>query len=117
MPAGLQCFDAQGNLIFDANSNTTRILGSVNTGTSNGSITVPEFATRKGWATIDYIVTDTSNFGPLYMSGLPQIAINGTVLSWAFNGFNIDSAYDVYLEYLGASKHNINVNILYGVYL
>lgn len=117
MAVGLQCFDASGKLNFDSNSNTTRILGSINTGTSNGSITVPEFLTRKGWAVINYIVTDTSNYGPLYVSGLPEITISGQTLSWIFNGFSIDSTYWFYLETLGASKHNISVNILYGIYL
>lgn len=117
MPAGLQCFDANGNLCFDSDSNTTRILGSINTGTNNGSITVPEFLTRKGWVAVNYIVTDASNFGPLYFSGLPQINISGTTLSWVFNGFSIDSTYWFYLDSLGASKHNISVNLLYGIYL
>ena len=117
MAAGLQCFDASGNICFDSDINTTRILGSLNTGTTNGSITVPEFATKKGWAAINYIATDTSGFGPLYMSSLPQVSISGTTLSWSFGGFSIDSTYQFYLEALGASRHNISVNILYGVYL
>ena len=117
VPAGLQCFDQNGNLCFDANSNTTRIIGTVNTGTKNGSIHVPEFATKKGWVAINYIVTDTSNFGPLSMSSLPQVSIEGQYVKWVFNGFGIDATYWAYLQTLGASQHNLSVNLIYGIYL
>lgn len=49
MPAGLQCWDANNNLIIDIDTNIAKYLGTLQIGTSytgsaqSGSITVPQF--------------------------------------------------------------------------
>ncbi len=118
MPQGLQVFDRQGNLTFDASTKTTRIYGSFNSGTTNGSITVDVPSGRKLWATINYIVTDCSNFvikdwAEYDVSQMPVIIINGNVLSWEFN---TPSKYSELDNMLHATYRKLNVNIIYGVY-
>ena len=114
MPSGLQVWDANGRVLFDSNSNTTKIVGSVNTGTSGGSITVPEFTLGQGWAAVNKINTDTSNFDDLMLGNFPAIEINGNTLSWSFLSFDIDKHYYWYLEF---SSQNLDVEIIYGVYV
>lgn len=114
MPAGLQVFDEKGKVLFDSTMSTTRIIGSVDTGTSSGSITVPEFAEGQGWAVISKINTDVSGFGDLSLGNYPLIQIDGTALSWSFGSFDID---DYYYWYLGFKKYNLDVQVIYGVYL
>ena len=73
MPAGLETYDPSGNLSFRVTDRITRVVGTVYTGTVDGSIAVPLYATvgeDARWFTIvqflgggEYtpIITTTSN--------------------------------------------------------
>jgi hypothetical protein len=91
MPAGLQVFDAAGNLEIDVTTRLTRILGSA-TVNSTGSVDVPEFAEGSPW----YVVT----VDPTTPYAEPGITFSGTALSWDYGG----------------ATFRATVTIIYGVY-
>lgn len=77
MPAGLQVFDASGNLVTNITDRIGRVLGTIETGTSNGSVTgVSGFSTGTPFK----MCVTLSGLG-YYM---PTVTISGTTLSWTF---------------------------------
>ena len=48
------------------------------------------------------------------LGNFPAIEINGNTLSWSFLSFDIDEHYYWYLEF---SSQNLDVEIIYGVYV
>ena len=113
MPSGLRVFDAQGNVLFDSSVNTTRIIGTVSSGTSSGSIVVPEFLSGQGWAVMGKINTDASKFNDVTLGNYPLVQIDGDTLSWTYGSYDIDVRFYAYLD---LSQRNLDVEIIYGVY-
>ncbi|MDP9528479.1 hypothetical protein [Pseudomonas protegens] len=85
-----------GEIVLDITDRLTRVLGTVETGTSPGSIQVPEFANGSGWVTRFDVVADIVTVGMR-----PVATISGTTLSWYF-----PSGYE---SFIGAT-------LVYGVY-
>lgn len=85
MPAGLQSWNSSGRLTTDVGQRVGVILGSVNPGTTSGSITVPGLTS----GTPFYIVNNTAGSDAAtngYFNCVPSIS--GTTLSWTFpNGY------------------------------
>ena len=80
MPAGFETFDGAGNLIISVTDRITKILGTVDTGTSDGSIYVPGFSFGRPWVR-----------GSAYTNGSPnELAavayISGNTIIWYFVG-------------------------------
>lgn len=108
MPAGIQTFDASGNLILDLTDRITRLIGSVVTGTVAGSIVVPEFS--QGTPFFAVVDTGVLSGGWDYTGSgtAPMVpTISGTTLSW-----------DRPRNAPGAAYHSNprSVTIFYGVY-
>ena len=95
MPAGLQIWDASGNLIFDTPTRCGRVLGTVTFGTMNGSVTNAQFAA----GTPFWFVSQSS---PGYAAYQPTIAVVGNTLSWSWT--------------VSGSTGNIGGTIIYGIY-
>ncbi|TWH49586.1 hypothetical protein [Sporomusa sp. KB1] len=100
MPAGLQCWDADGNLTLDITDRLTRVLGTIQTGTSDGSITDNNLLLGTPWYFTYYL--DDNHF---WRSRPLKISFSSNILSWAFisTGGNYQNT-------------NIDTMILYGVY-
>lgn len=79
MPAGLQVWDAAGNLVVDITTRLSRFLGSVNSGTSAGSISVPDLVQ----GTPFYFVIISGGAVPVGSFG-PEVTFSGTTMSWTF---------------------------------
>lgn len=84
MPQGLETYDASGNILTTYTDSLTRVGGSFQTGSADGSITdaligsVP--ASRVWWAVRDL----TGNSTVYYDSSPPNITISGSTLAWAY---------------------------------
>lgn len=79
MPQGLQCWDASGNLVLDVTDRLTRVLGTFNTGTTDGSITDPALTTGTPW----YVSIGFDNYFYYGEMGC-IITVVGSTLSWTF---------------------------------
>lgn len=100
MPQGLQCFDANGNLILDVTDRLTRILGEVNTGTTSGSMVDNNFLSGSPFYLVQTTLTDFKR------TAVPiSVSISGNTLSWSFVH-----------SYRGASYQLVPYIIVYGVY-
>ncbi|MGE8688634.1 MAG: hypothetical protein ACN6PJ_15940 [Achromobacter sp.] len=77
MPAGLETYGPNGATLVSYTSKIGRQLGSVNTGTSNGSVYLPELAQGIPW-----IATLSPGGGPFQST--PAIAMSGYTISWTF---------------------------------
>lgn len=99
MPAGLQTFDAAGNIIIDTSTRVGTLLGVVDTGKSDGSLAVPAFALGTPFWSITSLDSSYTMYAPSvevgYLDGVYRIR-------WVFK----DS---------GASYNN-TFRITYGVY-
>lgn len=78
MALGARFFDAAGNVNSDVTSSLGRKLGTVTTGTANGSVSNSRFADGIGW----YVVLPLS--GTVITTIMPSVSISGTTLSWTF---------------------------------
>jgi len=76
MPQGLQAWDAQGRLVCDISDRLGRVIDIVDTGLSDGSISVPGFSWGTPWASVQPY--DSNVFFT------PTVTIQGTTLSWSF---------------------------------
>ena len=94
MPQGIQIFDAGGNLIFDLSKSTTYVLGTGQTGTSNGTLSDSRI-TSNAWAVV--VGASQGAIIPVFS------AVNGSI-SWVF-----DDTFPVY-------SHIENLTFMYGVY-
>lgn len=95
MPQGLQIWDANGNITFDSTVNTTYILGSGQTTSTNGSIDVPALANGTPWVLITGY-TDNQSLTGHY----PYVTVSGTKIQWTYE----------------RSGSNLQVNFIYGWY-
>lgn len=93
MGAGLQVFDASGEIVSDDSTQIGRVLGYVDTGTSDGSLTNATLAEGKPWYQI--MGLDVG-----YYCLLAEVSFSGTTMSWTFNG----------------STYKNSCRIIYGVY-
>jgi hypothetical protein len=100
MAAGLQCFDASGNLIIDITSRLSRIAGSASV-TANGSVALP--AGGSPWYAFQNTVTP---WGYISMNcQRPVFTISGTTLSWTYSA-----------PASGTPAHTITGLVFYGTY-
>ena len=74
MGMGLETFDKDGNKIFDAQTLTTRVLGSGRTNGVDGSLTDTNIQNRKVWIK-NTVVHKLGNKMPLY-------TVEGNKISW-----------------------------------
>lgn len=79
MTAGIECFDAQGNLTFAATDYLGRVLGTIpiNGASGNGSFTDPDLLSGTPWA---MFFSDGS--GAFYVPCV--VTISGQILNWNF---------------------------------
>ncbi len=92
MPSGMQVFNADGSLAMDTNDSITRILGTVQTTRNvNGSLTA-DF--DQGRPFFMMLSRGASGF-----TIMPDVAINGRVLSWSYSGKNGSATSDVFIVY------------------
>lgn len=105
MAAGLQIFDASGNIILDATYRVMRIVGSVYIGPNNLSGSIPDSRLAQG----GFVAFQPANTcGDGYLAGgviSPSIAISGSSVTWSYAAKN-NATYDIYNEgtlFYGAS--------------
>ncbi|MEI7295838.1 hypothetical protein WCQ02_27140 [Paraburkholderia tropica] len=95
MTAGLQIFDANGNIVLDATYRVMRLGGLATvTGGLNGGVTDDRLA-QGGWFTFQ----PSGTRGDGYLSGgviVPRFTLSGNTLSWTWNAKN--STYDIYQQ-------------------
>ncbi|MNF96946.1 hypothetical protein D3C84_797570 [compost metagenome] len=82
MPQGLQVWDAQGRLRFDTSTRVANYIGSIVTGTGDGSLSVPSLALGQPFV---FLVPD-AEIGLFNL--LPAVWTSGTTVHWAFYGAN-----------------------------
>lgn len=87
VPAGLQCFDANGNIILDTNSKTFKYFGTITVGSNGGSVTDGRF-TSIGGSPFAFCVN---------LTGDGDVYADSTTYSYSFSGntltFSGDSHY------------------------
>lgn len=96
MTCGLQCFDANGNIIFDATYRVLRIVGSKVMDGSNGSLPADDRLKQGGFVSFQ----PNNTCGDGYLAGgviTPRFSIdpNTGILSWSYAAKN-SSQYDIY---------------------
>lgn len=75
MPAGLQVWDASGNLVLDVSDPISRLSGTVTiTAGATGSVTVPNASQGSIWYAV--LVNGGSTYSP-------NISVSGSTISWA----------------------------------
>lgn len=86
MPAGLQCFDAQGRLILDVTDRMGRVVGSVLTGNTSGSVVADGMSYGSPWFMLTLEPGQSEGY---YLDGgvararwRPSVTINGQTISW-----------------------------------
>ena len=96
MPQGLQVWNENGVLQIDVTSRLGILLGNVDTGTSDGSITVSNFSLGTPY----FFATALSLIPPYGL--IPAVWVSGNTLNWQFIGGTPTSP-------------KVNVRIFYGV--
>lgn len=96
MSYGLRVRDANGNITLDITDRLTRFGGQFDTGTSNGSLSIPMLSGGDPWIH----VRDSDAFSSTTVG--PDVSVSGNVISWQFPS---DSTY--------AYR---SVHVIYGVY-
>jgi len=86
---GLRVRDASGNVLVDISTRILRLVGTVQTGTTNGSITVPDDAS----GTVFFMLTgqDRSVTNSGYAE-IPKVTLSGRTISWTFSGSTTPSS-------------------------
>ncbi len=77
MPAGLECYDAQGRLMFSATDRLARVLGVVNTNAADGSLTDAGLTTGAAY----FAFFPSSMTADRYW---PTVTVSGSTLSWSY---------------------------------
>ncbi len=99
MAAGLQCFDASGNLIVDITSRLTRIAGSASV-SANGSVAVPS------GGSIWYAFQALTIWGYISMNvQRPNFSVSGTTLIWSYSA-----------PQSGTPSHTVSGTVFFGIY-
>lgn len=102
MAAGLQCFDASGNLVVDITSRLPRFVGSAPVGPPN---TTSVSDSRLAAGTVWYAFQPSQIWGFINMDvSRPIFSVSGTTISWVYSA--------------GAGTHNMQIpgTLFYGVY-
>ena len=94
--AGLYLYDDQGREKFSPATSNVTVLGIVNTGKSNGSVTNPVLA--KG---TPVIVASLPNDGSNATFNMPKVTASGTTISWTWKQ--------------SGANYNVEHRIVYGV--
>ena len=97
MPQGIQIFNSSGNLIFDLSKSTTYMLGSGQTGTSNGSLSNSRIVAGRTWV----IVTSAPD-----NALIPNFTVSNGSISWSFNT-TASTSYGAVIS---------NLSFIYGVF-
>lgn len=96
MPQGLQVFTSGGQLILDVTDRLTRIIGQVSTGTTPGSISVPNWTSfGTPWVFIQQRNTATG----INARRTCRATISGNTLSWTFEGLSEWQAEPAVIQY------------------
>jgi hypothetical protein len=93
MPAGLECYNADGTLQWSSlTSRIITVLMTIQTGKVNGSRVVPGLANRDGVA-----LKCSQNIGYY-----PEVVLSGTTVSWSFDAaWPTDKRSDTLITVLG----------------
>ncbi|POR54568.1 hypothetical protein B0G62_102176 [Paraburkholderia eburnea] len=95
MTAGLQIFDASGNIVLDATYRVMRLAGFTQIyGGTNGSVVDSRLA-QGGW----FAFQPSWTRGDGYLSGgciVPRFTLSGNTLLWTWSAKN--STYDIYQD-------------------
>lgn len=104
LAAGLQVFDADGNVIVDLPTRITKYLGVAETGVVDGSITDDELLGGTGWiiGAKQTLIYDPDGSPNNYNIWYPKFTISGNTISWTFGK-----------DY---TRLKINVKFYYGIY-
>lgn len=94
MDAGLWIYDDQGRERFSPSTSNVTVLGIIETGKSNGSISNPLLALGTPIVVSAYATAGTSY-------SVPEISFSGNTMSWAFR--------------VNGANYNQPVRIAYGV--
>lgn len=78
MPAGLECFADDGTVLVSITDRVTKILGTVNTNLSNGSLNVADFSKGRPWFRAVAFTTGIANETPA------TVTRSGNILSWYY---------------------------------
>lgn len=92
MAAGLQLWDASGNLVLDTSHRVARIIGVIQLNGSNGSLPIDSRLLTGGFVSFQ----GDSYMG--YSSGgliKPQFSLSGGILSWSYAAKN-SGTFDTY---------------------
>jgi len=79
MAHGLRCKDAFGAITVDVTTTLLRILGTINTGVTDGSYVDNRLL---GAADTDFFILNGDD-GSVWRN-MPQVSISGAVISWSF---------------------------------
>jgi hypothetical protein len=82
MPAGLQIWDASGNLVLDASYRVMRIISNAYLNGGGGSVSDTRFS-QGGWVSFQPEKSNGDGYldhGVIY----PVFSFNGTVLTWSY---------------------------------
>jgi hypothetical protein len=101
MAAGLQCFDASGNLVVDITSRLQRFVGAVQLLGGNSSVTNSNLAAGTVW----YAFQPAQIWGFINMDvSRPIFSVSGNTISWTYSP--------------AAGIHNLQIigTLFFGVY-
>lgn len=104
MTQGLQVFDASGQLVLDGTTRAARIRYSIETGTSNGSQSVP--LSSDGGEAFFFVIDNSADQMLANVYAYPNVTLSGGVLSWSFVDFT----------YMGSAAPRRSVTIQVGTY-
>lgn len=96
MTAGLQMWDANGNIVLDATYRVMRIIGSRSLSQGAAGSVVDDRFTQGGWVAFQPSVM----IGEGYLSGgviVPRFSISGNTVSWSYAAKN-NTTYDIYQD-------------------
>lgn len=100
MSAGLQVWDASGNLVFDTADQIVRFLGEL-TISANGSTTNSDLTSGTPFAIIFPSIENTFGASGIQPNQLPTVGFSGTTISYSFSS---------------TPSGGKTVTVLYGVY-
>lgn len=85
MPAGLQTWDANGNLKLDTDYNMGQIIYIFNTGVANGSVAVPNIGNGVPFI---FVEENSADLSLVTLYSMPNVYISNGAVYWSFVDFN-----------------------------
>lgn len=99
MTAGVEAYAPDGTLIFSITDKVGKVLGYLDTGTSNGSLNVPALSGKRSF----YIKSQSAFAGVNYGQRTCRVTISPSgLISWTFG--------------VSGSTNNISSRLIYGYY-